>query len=225
MRDSIALIPCRGGSKGIPRKNVQKVGGVPLVVRTIETAKLAEVQRIIVSTDDEEISELASEAGAEIIHRPVELASDDASTQSVIVHAVTELLSQGASIQSPFFLLQATSPFLSSDTLKQMLKSSDFSTPFLRFTAVEWHGVLWQSIDNEISPYGHSRATRQRRQDMKTILRETGAAYLSRLGDEIIEKVRTTRDLQVHLTSLIESLEIDSVEDLELCRRLALKLD
>ena len=89
---TLAVIPVRGGSKGIPRKNLQDVGGKPLVVWTIEQA-LAAVHdvRVIVSTEDAEIADVARAAGAEVIDRPAELAQDTTATEPVILHAMDNL--------------------------------------------------------------------------------------------------------------------------------------
>jgi len=85
----LAIIPARGGSKGIPRKNVQSVGGVPLVVRTVRAASGARrVERVVVSTDDVEIAELARGAGAEVVWRPAELCGDTASSEAALMHVL-----------------------------------------------------------------------------------------------------------------------------------------
>ena len=88
---TLCVIPVRGGSKGIPRKNLRDVGGKPLVVWTIEQALEAKDVRVVVSTEDEEIASVARAAGAEVIDRPAELAQDTTATEPVIVHAMDYL--------------------------------------------------------------------------------------------------------------------------------------
>ncbi len=101
----LGLIPARGGSKGVPRKNIKTICGKPLIAWTIEKAKQSHLlDKIVVSTDDAEIAQVAESYGAEILHRPPELANDTASTQDVMVHA---LQSYPADI---LVLLQPTSP-------------------------------------------------------------------------------------------------------------------
>ena len=101
----LGLIPARGGSKGVPRKNIKIINGKPLITWTIEKAKKSNLlDKIVVSTDDAEIAQVAESYGAEILHRPPELANDTASTQDVMVHA---LQSYPADI---LVLLQPTSP-------------------------------------------------------------------------------------------------------------------
>jgi CMP-N,N'-diacetyllegionaminic acid synthase len=102
----VALIPARGGSKGIPRKNLAPLAGRPLLAWTVEAALGSRVvTRTVVSTEDEEIAAAAQELGAEVLARPAELAADHAPMQPVIVHALEELGALEALV-----LLQPTSP-------------------------------------------------------------------------------------------------------------------
>ena len=102
----VALIPARGGSKGIPRKNLAPVGGRPLLVWTIDAALDSRtVTRTVVSTEDDEIASVARSLGAEVLARPAELAGDDTPMQPVIAHALEELTAPDVLV-----LLQPTSP-------------------------------------------------------------------------------------------------------------------
>ena len=102
----LGLIPARGGSKGVPGKNIKVICGKPLIVWTIESAlQSALLDKVVVTTDSEEIAEIARNAGAEIRMRPKELATDTASTQDVMLHA---LKYDQADI---VVLLQPTSPY------------------------------------------------------------------------------------------------------------------
>lgn len=104
----LAIIPARGGSKGLPRKNVLPLGGLPLIAWTVRAALSAPcVARTVVSTDDEEIANAARQAGAEVpFRRPAELASDTATSADVVAHVLESLGWLG-----PAVLLQPTSPF------------------------------------------------------------------------------------------------------------------
>ena len=102
----LGLIPARGGSKGVPGKNIKMINGKPLIVWTIEKAlQSKKIDKVIVSTDSEEVAEISRNAGAIVLKRPVELATDTASTQDVMVHA---LQNYSADI---LVLLQPTSPY------------------------------------------------------------------------------------------------------------------
>jgi len=88
----LGVIPARGGSKGIPRKNIRMIAGKPLIAWTIEAALKAKLlDRLVVSTEDREIARIAGDRGAEVIGRPAELASDEATTLSVLQHALPSL--------------------------------------------------------------------------------------------------------------------------------------
>ena len=87
-----AVIPARGGSKGIPGKNLKRIAGQPLIAHSIHAAKRAKhVQRVIVSTDDPSIAEVAREHGAEVVLRPPELATDSASSESALLQVLEQL--------------------------------------------------------------------------------------------------------------------------------------
>ena len=92
MTEIVAVIPARGGSKGVPRKNLRRVGGVPLVARAIAAARAtASIDRVVVSTDDQEIAAVAQEWGAQVIARPAALADDAATSESALLHALDVL--------------------------------------------------------------------------------------------------------------------------------------
>lgn len=103
---NLGLIPARGGSKGVPGKNIKMICGKPLIVWSIEAAKDArKIDEVVVSTDSQEIAEIAKKSGAKVLIRPAELATDTASTQDVMVHALGEY---NADV---LVLLQPTSPY------------------------------------------------------------------------------------------------------------------
>ena len=116
-RGALAVIPARGGSKGIPAKNLQQVGGVPLVCRSIRAAQASNgVGRVVVSTDDDAIAAAAAHEGAGVIRRPAPLAGDTASSESALLHALDVLEEQGP-LETELVFLQCTSPFTSGDEI------------------------------------------------------------------------------------------------------------
>src|SRR5690606_28659126 len=107
---TIAIIPARGGSKGVPGKNIRMFAGKPLIVHSIEQALAATgIDEVIVSTDDAAIADIAHQAGARIIIRPEALSGDTAPSESAIAHVLEEMEAQGESVDRVVFL-QATSP-------------------------------------------------------------------------------------------------------------------
>ena len=118
---TLCVIPARGGSKGVPRKNLLDVGGKPLIVWTIEQALAVPGLDLLVSTDDEEIASVGREAGARVPWlRPAELAQDTTPTEPVVRHAI-EQVSAERGRPDAVMLLQATSPVRRDDTLARAL--------------------------------------------------------------------------------------------------------
>jgi CMP-N-acetylneuraminic acid synthetase len=118
----IAVVPARGGSKSVPYKNLYPLGGRPLIFWPIDCAnKTTEIDRIIVSTDDDRIAEVAHEFGAEVYRRPPDLASDTALVADTLRHLWKRLQSEGEKAEI-LVLLEATSPFRSPQLISQCLR-------------------------------------------------------------------------------------------------------
>lgn len=135
-----AVIPARGGSKGIPRKNLVPLFGKPLLLWTIEAAQASKILgAILVSTDDEEIAAVASRAGAEVIERPAELATDEAPTDPVILHAIDH------SRYDPEYvvLLQPTSPLRPRRIVDNCLNEIRVRGALSLFTGCRSHHFVW----------------------------------------------------------------------------------
>ncbi len=133
-KDAIAIIPARGGSKRIPKKNIKLFHGKPLIAYSIETALKSNLfEKVIVSTDDIEIAKIAKKYGAEVpFIRPKELSDDFTGTVDVVNHTVTSLENQGEEY-TYICTIYATAPFLQSKYLKkgyQKLKNSDAINAF-----------------------------------------------------------------------------------------------
>ncbi|MBZ5751976.1 acylneuraminate cytidylyltransferase family protein [Metabacillus rhizolycopersici] len=131
----IALIPARGGSKTIPYKNIKSFYGKPLIAWTIEVAKqVTEIDRIIVSTDDDQIAEVARQYGAEIMKREIHLALDDSMPIDVIKNVLMKLRSEGNDAKYMLYL-EPTSPLRTSSDLQQCIKLLTDQTNFYKSIA------------------------------------------------------------------------------------------
>lgn len=184
--ETVAVIPARGGSKGVPRKNLRRVGGVPLIARAVASARLAQhIDRVVVSTDDAEIAAVAREWGAEVVERPSELSGDAASSESALEHALEELAARGVRIGILVFL-QATSPFIDPHDLDAAIERVAAGESDTVFSAVESWGFLWRiaregatgaSVGASGGAVGvnHDSRVRPRRQDRELEYLETGA--------------------------------------------------
>ena len=211
----MALIPARGGSKGLPRKNILRLGGVPLIGWSIAAALQSGLfERIVVSTDNEAIAQVARGYGAETpFLRPARLATDHATSDEVIAHALSALGTQGA-----FALLQPTSPFRSGALIREaaalfsasrarMVLSVTAAKPLSWMLTMDEGGVL-----SSASPVGLAA----RRQDGGSYALPNGAIYLT-TAEAFAQAGSLPRDGRVGLPmGLIDSLDIDTAEDFAL---------
>ena len=124
-RNVLAIIPARGGSQGLPRKNILELGGVPLIAHSITAARASSyVDQCVVSTDDEEIAAVARTWGANVLMRPAALATSSASSESVIAHVLDELERSGP-LPDLLVLLQPTSPLRTTEHLDAAIELLD----------------------------------------------------------------------------------------------------
>ena len=206
------MIPARGGSKGIPRKNLQPVGGVPLVVRAIRAAQAASgVDRVVVSTDDDEIAAVAISAGATVVHRPADLSGDTASSESALLHALDEL---GTGVEVLVFI-QPTSPFIDHDALDAAIERVRDGEEDVVFSAFETYAFLWAADGTGVN---HDAATRPRRQDREPHFQETGAFYVLNAAGFRAAGHRFFGRVGIAVTAEQSAIEIDSIEQLELAK-------
>lgn len=216
-----AVIPARGGSKGIPGKNLQRVGGVPLVARAVHAAKATGViDRVYVSTDDDLIAECALAYGAEVIRRRDQLASDTASSESALLHALEELEASGIDVDVLVFL-QATSPFIPVKPLASAVAQVKNGAADSVFSAYETYGFLWSAGRDGARGINHSHEHRPRRQDREPHYLETGAFYVMEAAGFRRASHRFFGRVSIAEVPESSAIEIDSFEQLEIARQLA----
>ncbi|WP_394552869.1 cytidylyltransferase domain-containing protein [Agromyces sp. MMS24-JH15] len=231
---AVAIIPARGGSKGLPGKNVMRVGGVSLVGRAVAAARAAAtVGTVVVTTDDPEIAQAASTAGAIVVDRPAELAGDTATSESAVLHALDDLRARGLPEASVTLFIQATSPFLDPADLDSAVVRIATGDADSVFSAVPSHAFLWRVL--EASPdhgwesaaagVNHDAAVRARRQDRPAEFRETGAFYAMRTrgfraaGHRFFGRIAVQRVPELH------GIEIDTASDLVIAQALVNLID
>ncbi|MEO7628133.1 MAG: acylneuraminate cytidylyltransferase family protein, partial [Nocardioides sp.] len=180
MTPALCVIPARGGSKGVPRKNLREVAGKPLIVWTVEQALAVGGLDVLVSTDDEEIADVARRAGARVPWlRPAELAQDTTATEPVVRHAI-EQVRQDYGRPDVVMLLQATSPLRHDGTLARAMREFAESGVDSLVGVVPQAPFLWQATEPPTAAY--EVAARPRRQDLtrETLrYRETGSVYVT----------------------------------------------
>ena len=208
----VALILARGGSKEIPRKNLIDINGLPLISYVIAAAKNSLAYDVWVSTDDDEIGQIANSYGAKVIARPPEISQDNSKSEDALLHF--------SSIIDFNYLLfiQTTSPLVNSDDLDrgiELIQSNQFDSVF-SVTPEHWTG-RWNL---DLTPDGWDPQLRPRRQDMPIKYIENGAFYITRRESLLQSRLRFSGRLGVVEMPLERSFQLDSVDDLSLLRKL-----
>ena len=190
----IAIIPARGGSKGVPRKNIRLLGNKPLIAYTIEVAKNSKyLKRILVSTEDKEIKQIALEWGAEVIDRPEELAKDETLTIDVLIHVFDYLKSSESFEPDLVVVLQPTSPLRIVEDIDESIRlflSSKDAISLVSVTEYEATPFWALKLSNGfVSPMFDEKYFRMRRQDIPPAYKPNGAIFISK--PETLRKYRT----------------------------------
>ncbi|MEU2259655.1 acylneuraminate cytidylyltransferase [Streptomyces sp. NPDC019645] len=246
MTTVLAVIPARGGSKGVPGKNLAAVGGVPLVARAVRACTGSPlVTDVVVSTDDPAIAEAARAAGAALgasgrvhcVERPADLAGDTATSESAVLHAMDAYEAGHGRTVDVVLLVQCTSPFLTADDIDRVASAVAKDGADTAVAVAPFHAFVWRrepgadtsapagAADDGARGVNHDKTHRPRRQDRPEDFLETGAAY-----------AMDAHGLRVHghrffgRTALVETdparvLEIDDPHDLARARALAPLLD
>ncbi len=216
-----AVILARGGSKGVPGKNVARVGGIPLIARAVRAARAARsVDAVLVSTDGAEIAEAARAAGAEVIDRPAELAVDTASSEAALLHALGVLRAEGRPLDVVVFI-QPTSPFILAADIDAAVGRVVAGEADVAFAAFETYAFLWETTAGGATGVNHDHSFRPRRQDRRPHYQETGAFYVMRTDGFEEAGFRFFGRVVVQEVSEDWAIEIDTVAELERSRVLA----
>ncbi|MEW9550262.1 N-acetylneuraminate synthase family protein [Nonomuraea sp. NPDC050783] len=215
----LAVVPARGGSAGVPLKNLALVGGVPLVTRAVRACLRAElVDQVVVSTDHDRIAETAREAGALVVERPAELSGATASSESAVLHALDAL---GADPEV-VVLVQCTSAFIDPEDLSAAVRKVLDGEADSVVSGLPTHEFLWTAAGAGVN---HDPAVRPRRQDREPQFRENGAFYVMRTAGLREHGHRFFGRTAVQPVPVQHAVEVDDPEDLELVRALAPLLD
>jgi YrbI family 3-deoxy-D-manno-octulosonate 8-phosphate phosphatase len=214
----IAIIPARGGSKGLPRKNILPLCGRPLIAWNILAALEAYgAGNVFVTTDDAEIATVSVRYGAQIIHRPAELAQDKASSETALLHALAEINTREGGLPDHFIFLQCTSPLTTAEDLLCIMDALHNSNADCAFSATPSHRFLWRSnADNSAEGINHDSRFRLRRQDREPEYAENGAIYAMRTSGFLETKHRFFGKTIIHAMPEERSWEIDSPTDFKI---------
>lgn len=211
----IAIIPARGGSKGIPKKNIINFCGKPLIAWSIlQALNTPEIDEVFVSSDSDEILAIARKYGATNIKRPKEISGDKDSSESAVEHALDVIGDQ----TDPIILLQATSP---------LRKPDDLSRAIHLFNAEKWDSafsgaiiddfLIWDKSDNGVlKSINYDFKSRGRRQDRKPQYVENGSFYITKTSI-ISSGNRLGGQIGIYLMEFWQSFEIDKIDDMKIC--------
>jgi N-acylneuraminate cytidylyltransferase len=213
----IAIIQARGGSKGVPKKNIRSLAGKPLILHTIDAAKKSRhIDQIIVSTDDDEIASVASTEGVILIKRPLEMAGDESPTIDAVLHVLDECSKQG---MEPDFivLLQPTSPLRTSidiDEAVALYLEGDCESVIS--VAESAHPPYWNMIlkDGYLQPLFGQESLTNRRQDFPKTYLPNGAIYIASPSILKLNRSFYTLKTKPYYMSQEKSLDIDTEIDL-----------
>jgi N-acylneuraminate cytidylyltransferase len=217
MKKVLAVIPARGGSKGVPRKNIRPLAGKPLIGWTIEAANDATlIDRVIVSTDDLEIAEVARTLGAEVpFLRPAGLASDAASGMEPIVHAIHEL--QGFEY---VVLLQPTSPLRNGNDIDAAIamctNEGAFSCVSVSEVKERPEYCYFMDKSGRISSVLPNIEQVVRRQNLPPVYCLNGAIYVAKISWFLTHKTFITEETRAWVMPRERSIDIDDTYDFEL---------
>lgn len=214
----LTIIPARGGSKGIPRKNLRPLAGKPLLAHSIVQAKRTpSVTQVLVSTDDEEIATVARSWGAEALMRPSEISGDTASSESALLHALDYIKENEGSEPDMVVFLQATSPCRGEGEIQNAIGTMLQENADSLLSVGPMHGFVWR-VGNKgsVHSFSYDFLNRPRRQDAPEDLIENGSIYIFKPW--VLRKFnnRLGGKIAIHRMSALDSFQIDESGDFEL---------
>ncbi|MEO8636806.1 MAG: glycosyltransferase [Gemmatimonadales bacterium] len=213
----LAVIPARGGSKGIPRKNVRFLAGKPLIRYAIEHALASRrIDRVVVTTDDEEVAHVAQVAGAEVLMRPAELCGDAVPLDPVIHHAMTTWEATRGERFDAVVTLQPTSPLLTTATIDAAIERFVAGGGDTLLSVIDDRHLSWTSRDGAWIPAYERRVNRQ---ELPPHFRETGGIVVAR-RECVAAGRRLGARIDLFEVPARESVDIDTPMDWWLAEKL-----
>jgi CMP-N,N'-diacetyllegionaminic acid synthase len=216
-----ALIPARGGSKGLPRKNIIDLAGKPLIAYSIEAGLgCTAMGGVYVTTDDAEIASVSVRHGAQHIARPSALATDNASTFVAIEHAIAALAERGEKPEH-IVLLQPTSPLRDASHLAEAISAYEAADAPALISVCEEEHHPYKSFrvdgSGRLEPLFDAASLSKPRQELPKIYRQNGAIYIIRTETLLREKSFYVAGCVPYVMSAVTSVDVDTAEDLLRC--------
>lgn len=213
----MAVIPARGGSVGIPRKNLVMVSGRPLLAHTVAHARAASsVDRVFVSTDDEEIASVAEVEGAEVIRRPESISGHDAASEEALAHVLNVLGEDERYEPELVALLQCTSPIRKPGDVDAAIAALRREDADSLLSVVRSHRFLWRVVDGFAESVNYDFRLRPRRQDRREFA-ENGSIYVMKPWVLREHKNRLGGRIALYEMDYWTQFDIDEPGDIALC--------
>jgi len=214
MVKTVSLIPARGGSKRLPRKNIKKLNGKPLIDYAIKASLNSKVDETWVSTEDKEIKKIAINCGARVIDRPIELASDTASTESVMLHFAEKI------DFDIIVLIEPTYPLIQTKDINNSLDKFITSKVDSLLTLENKKFFLWKLIDEYITvPINFDPNNRPRYQDFEGVYVEEGGIFITTKKNLLKTKCRINGRIGYYILDH-PSIDIDNEVDFKIAEML-----
>jgi len=226
MMKCLAVIPARGGSKGIPRKNIRPLAGKPLLAYNIAAALGSQyIQRVVVSTDDPEIAQVAKSYGAEVVRRPAEISGDLATSESALLHTLETLQEQEAYAPDLLVFLQCTSPLTLAEDIDGTIAALIEEEADTALAVIPFHYFLWKPSQDiqglpDAQGINHHKSVRPLRQEREAQYLETGAVYAMRVPGFLQARHRFFGHTALYVMPSERRLEIDDPVDFQVAEAL-----
>lgn len=223
----LAIVPARGGSKGVPRKNMRTVGGRSLIARAIESLRESgAANAIVVSTDDAEIAAAARAAGAEVpFMRPIDLASDTATTVDVIRHALAQWAKTAGTVPEWFVLAEPTNPFRQAATISAAVaraRAGGVASVIAVCPLERKPQYIFEKVDRLLERYVKVPSEDfERRQEMAHLCRLSNVIWVVRTADFLTHGKLLLPPVGYVEVDAVEALNIDDAVDLDFADFLA----
>lgn len=218
MKNIVAIIPARGGSKGIPKKNLKNFCGKPLVIWTIcQALKAKNINSVWVSSDSTDILEISKKIGANVIVRPKSISLDTSTSESAWLHALNHIEKKTEPVDV-IVGLQATSPLRETIDIEKAIKKFHRTKADSLFSGSKKENYfVWEKTNNKLNSLSYNYKKRLRRQDFSKQYMENGSIYI--LKPEILRKSnnRLGGKIEISLMDNWKSFETDTLDDFKLC--------
>ncbi len=210
----LAVIPARGGSKGIPNKNIKNLLGQPLISYSItEAHKSIYIDRVVVSTDSLLISEVSKNFGADVVIRPENISGDKSSSEEALLHTLNELKMLENYIPDIILFIQCTSPLTISEDMDGLLQKLIEENADSALSVSKFYHFIWKNNNGNAIGINHEKSIRPMRQDRESQFLENGAIYAFKYKGFIENKYRFFGKTVFYEMPQRRNLEIDEPFD------------